>query len=134
MGGIYSLGFSESLTKLPSSFYTGRLNFTASPQRADELIALARKVVNDVKQAGITDKELQEAKNIWLTEYGQAKESASYWTDALAQVATDDQQYQRLLTETAIVNGISVSDVNQVARQWLGENEKIFKLTPPTKQ
>ncbi|WP_368876985.1 hypothetical protein, partial [Proteus mirabilis] len=65
---------------------------------------------------------------------GQAKESASYWTDALAQVATDDQQYQRLLTETAIVNGISVSDVNQVARQWLGENEKIFKLTPPTKQ
>lgn len=55
-------------------------------------------------------------------------------TDALAQVATDDQQYQRLLTETAIVNGISVSDVNQVARQWLGENEKIFKLTPPTKQ
>lgn len=133
-GGIYSLGFSESLTKLPSSFYTGRLNFTASPQRADELIALARKVVNDVKQTGITDKELQEAKNIWLTEYGQAKESASYWTDALAQVATDDQQYQRLLTETAIVNGISVSDVNQVARQWLGENEKIFKLTPPTKQ
>lgn len=39
-------------------------------------------------------------------------------------MATDDQQYQRLLTETAIVNGISVSDVNQVARQWLGENEK----------
>ncbi|RLR49004.1 peptidase M16, partial [Pseudomonas aeruginosa] len=87
-GGIYSLGFSEMLTKVPTSFYTARLNFTASPQRADELITLARNVVAEIKQSGITEKELKEAKNIWLTENGQISDSASYWTDALAQVAT----------------------------------------------
>ncbi|WP_368868684.1 M16 family metallopeptidase [Proteus penneri] len=133
-GGIYSLGFSEMLTKVPTSYYTGRLNFTASPERADELITLARKVVNEVKQSGITDKELQEAKNIWLTENSQVNDSASYWTEALAQVATDDQQYQRLLTDPAMIKTLTVNDINQVARQWLGENEKVFKLTPANKK
>ncbi|KLU17481.1 hypothetical protein ABE79_18550 [Proteus mirabilis] len=122
------------LTKVPTSYYTGRLNFTASPERADELITLARKVVNEVKQSGITEKELQEAKNIWLTENSQVNDSASYWTEALAQVATDDQQYQRLLTDPAIIKTLSVNDINQVARQWLGENEKVFKLTPATQK
>lgn len=133
-GGIYSLGFSEMLTKVPTSYYTGRLNFTSSPERADELIALARKVINELKQSGITDKELQEAKNIWLTENSQINNSASYWTDALAQVATDDKQYQRLLTDPSIINALSVQDINQVAHQWLGENEKVFKLTPPNQK
>ena len=90
--------------------------------------------MNEVKQSGITDKELQEAKNIWLTENSQVNDSASYWTEALAQVATDDQQYQRLLTDPAIIKTLSVNDINQVARQWLGENEKVFKLTPATQK
>ncbi|OAT26165.1 M16 family metallopeptidase [Proteus myxofaciens] len=133
-GGIYSLGFSEMLTKVPTSFYTARLNFTASPQRADELITLARNVITEIKQSGITEKELKEAKNIWFTENGQVRDSASYWTDALAQVATDDKQYQRLLNEPTIINALSVNDINQVAHQWLGNNEKVFKLTPPTQK
>lgn len=133
-GGIYALGFSQTLTKLPTSYYIGRLNFTTSPERTDELIALAQKVINEIKQSGVTEKELQEAKNIWLTEYKETVDSALYWTEALAQVATDDQQYQRLQAEAAIINVLSVQDINKIAHHWLGENEKVFKLIPPNKQ
>lgn len=128
--GIYSLSFSQMLTKLPSSYYSARLNFTAAPERADELIKIAQQTLEQIKQQGISEKELAEAKNIWLTEHGQAQDSAVYWAEALAQVATDDQQYQRLLQEPQLIQNINREQLNILARQWLGENEKIFKLTP----
>lgn len=39
---------------------------------------------------------MSEAKNMWLTENAQGTDSSGYWTEALAQIASDDGQYQRL--------------------------------------
>ncbi|WP_340615338.1 M16 family metallopeptidase [Xenorhabdus entomophaga] len=43
-GGVYALGFSQMLAKLPSPYYSARLNFTSAPERADE-IPPAKKVM-----------------------------------------------------------------------------------------
>lgn len=130
-GGVYALSFSGMLTKYPTSYYTGRLNFTTAPERADELVELARQTLTQVKQQGITAQELQEAKNIWLTENLPLRDSATYWAQALAQVATDDQNYTQLIQEPALVQKIDTVLLNKLAQQWLGEHEKLFKLTPP---
>lgn len=78
----------------------------------------------------MSEKELTEAKNIWLTENSQVTDSASYWTEALAQIASDDGQYQRLNQEQAIVRQLTVEDINRLARQYLGQNSKVFMMTP----
>lgn len=128
--GIYALGFSQMLAKKPQPYYLARLNFTTSPERAQEMTAIAQKTIAQIRQSGVSEKELTEAKNIWLTESSQVTDSASYWTEALAQIASDDGQYQRLNQEQAIVRQLTVEDINRLARQYLGQNSKVFMMTP----
>ncbi len=130
-GGIYALSFSEMLAKLPSSWYSARLNFTTAPARADEMVRLAQQVITTLRQHGVSERDLKEAKNTWQVEKQQAQQSASFWTDAIAQVATDDQDFSRLSHETEMLNALTVADINVVAARYLGQNEQIFKLTPP---
>ncbi|SUC34472.1 protease3 [Providencia rustigianii] len=128
--GIYALGFSQMLAKRPQPYYMGRLNFTTSPERASEMVQIAQKTVEKIRQSGVTEKELTEAKNIWLTENSQVTDSSSYWTEALAQVAADDKQFQRITQEQAIIEKLSIQDINQLTKQYLGQNQKVFMMTP----
>ncbi|EKT53628.1 M16 family metallopeptidase [Providencia sneebia] len=128
--GIYALGFSQMLAKKPQPYYYARLNFTTAPQRAEEMTQIAQKTIAQIQQSGINQKELTEAKNIWLTENAQVVDSSGYWTEALMQIASDDQQYQRLTQEPAIIRQLTVDDINRLAHQYLGQNPKIFMMTP----
>lgn len=128
--GVYALGFSQMLVKKPQPYYFARLNFTTSSQRAEEMHQIAQKTISQLRQSGINEKELTEAKNIWLTENGQVTDSSGYWTEALAQIEADDQQYQRLNQEPVIIRQLTVADINQITRQYLGQNEKVFMMTP----
>ncbi|MEQ4693936.1 M16 family metallopeptidase [Providencia manganoxydans] len=128
--GIYALGFSQMLAKKPQPYYFARLNFTTSPERADEMALIAQKTLQQLQASGISHKELTEAKNIWLTENKQVMDSSGYWTEALAQIAADDQLYQRLNQETTIVHQLQVEDINRIAHQYLGQNTKVFMMTP----
>ncbi len=128
--GIYALGFSQMLAKLPAPYYSARLNFTTSPERAKEMVALSQKAIEQLRQQGVTAKELDEAKNIWLTERNQITQSASYWTEALAQIAGDDQQFNRINNEPSYIQQITVDQVNNVIQKYLGKNEKVFLMSP----
>lgn len=128
--GIYALGFSQMLAKKPQPYYFARLNFTTSPERTEEMSQIAQKTINQLRHSGVNSKELTEAKNIWLTENAQITDSSGYWTEALAQVAADDQQYQRLNQERAIIQQLTVNDLNRIANQYLGQNPKVFTMTP----
>ncbi|TCT34886.1 zinc protease [Providencia alcalifaciens] len=128
--GIYALSFSQMLAKKPQPYYTGRLNFTTAPERASEMVTLAHNTVAQLRQTGVTEKELTEAKNIWLTENAQVTDSSSYWTEALAQVAADDGQYQRLTQERAVIESLTLPQINQLASKYLGQNQKVFMMTP----
>lgn len=128
--GIYALGFSQMLAKKPKPYYFARLNFTTSPQRADEMTQIAQRTIAQLHQSGVNEKELIEAKNIWLTENSQGTDSSGYWTEALAQVASDDKQYQRLNQEQTIVRQMKAEDINRLTRQYLGKNAKVFMMTP----
>ena len=128
--GIYALGFTQMLAKKPQPYYLARLNFTTSPDRAQEMTTLAQKTIEGIRQSGISEKELTEAKNIWLTENSQVTDSSGYWTEALAQIASDDGQYQRLNQEPAIIQQLTIEDINRLAHQYLGQNSKVFMMTP----
>lgn len=128
--GIYALSFSQMLAKKPQPYYTGRLNFTTAPERASEMVTLAHNTVAQLRQTGVTEKELAEAKNIWFTENAQVTDSSSYWTEALAQIAADDGQYQRLTQERAVIESLTLPQINQLAGKYLGQNQKVFMMTP----
>lgn len=130
-GGIYALSFSSMLAKLPSPYYSAWLNFTTDPQRAAEMTALSRNVLKTLKTDGVSDNALKEARANWLLEKQQVYQSAAFWTESLAQIAGDDNEFTRITAEEALVNQITAEDINRALSRYSGENEKLFMLTPP---
>ncbi|ELW9227226.1 insulinase family protein [Morganella morganii] len=130
-GGIYALSLSSMLAKLPSPYYSARLNFTTDPQRAAEMTALSRNVLKTLKTDGVSDNALKEARANWLLEKQQVYQSAAFWTESLAQIAGDDNEFTRITAEEALVNQITAEDINRALSRYSGENEKLFMLTPP---
>ena len=128
--GIYALSFSQMLAKRPTPYYFARLNFTTSPERSEELSHIAQKALQQIQQTGINEKELKEAINMWITEHAQGADSAGYWTEALAQIAADDGQYQQLNQEESIINQLTTQYINTLATKYLGRNQKVFVMTP----
>ncbi|MGH1594851.1 M16 family metallopeptidase [Yersinia proxima] len=128
--GIYTLGFSQLLAKLPQPYYLARLNFTSAPERSQEMVQMAQKVLQQIATAGVTQSELDKAKKAWWIEQDASRTSASYWTDALAQVASDDGNFALLAQEEQQVKAVTLEQVNALAAQWLGRNPKVFSLSP----
>ncbi|AJJ24323.1 M16 family metallopeptidase [Yersinia enterocolitica] len=128
--GIYTLGFSQLLAKLPQPYYLARLNFTSAPERSQEMAQMAQKVLQQIATAGVTQSELDKAKKAWWIEQDASRSSASYWTDALAQVASDDGNFALLAQEEQQVKAVTLEQVNVLAAKWLGRNPKVFSLSP----
>ncbi|MFJ1230224.1 M16 family metallopeptidase [Yersinia proxima] len=128
--GIYTLGFSQLLAKLPQPYYLARLNFTSAPERSQEMVQMAQKVLQQIATAGVTQSELDKAKKAWWIEQDASRTSASYWTDALAQVASDDGNFALLAQEEQQVKAVTLEQVNALVAQWLGRNPKVFSLSP----
>lgn len=130
-GGIYALSFSSMLAKLPAPYYSARLNFTTDPQRAAEMTTLSRHVLSTLKSQGVPEDALKEARANWLLEKQQVYQSAAFWTESLAQIAGDDNNFIRIIQEEALIKNITTDDLNQALSRYSGENEKVFMLTPP---
>lgn len=128
--GVYTLGFSQLLAKLPQPYYLARLNFTVAPQRAKELSDIALKVLHQTAREGVSQQELIKAKKAWRIEQQASQNSASYWTDTLAQVAADDGNFASLAQEDTLLEAVTVEQLNELAAQWIGKNAKVFTLSP----
>ncbi|MGJ7104293.1 hypothetical protein ABMZ77_16160 [Morganella morganii] len=95
------------------------------------MTVLSRNVLKTLKTNGVSDNALKEARANWLLEKQQVYQSAAFWTESLAQIAGDDNEFTRITAEEALVNQITAEDINRALSRYSGENEKLFMLTPP---
>ncbi|TDF81050.1 pitrilysin family protein [Pseudomonas sp. H9] len=128
--GVYTIGFSQLLTRLPSAYYLARLSFSASPERADALTADAQKVVAKLADHGISQGELQQARQAQLIELTQQRRSAIYWAEALAQVAMVDDDFSSIENAAQRLRDLELSSVNALCKALLGHHPKLFILAP----
>lgn len=128
--GTYTLGFAQMLTRIPQPYYLGRLNFSSAPQRADELAAMAMAVIEEVAGHGVSLAELQQARQALMLDQREQRRDSHYWTAALMQVAQVDGDFAGLADEPDRLRRLSLEQVNQVARQWMGRNAKVFIMQP----
>lgn len=128
--GVYTIVFSEQLIKRPTAYYLARLNFTTDPKRATQITELVNKTMDNIRHYGVSSEELAQAKQAWLVNHKQMVKSAQYWVNAIAQVATDDQDYDQLVNQPEYIKSIKLEKVNQLANQFIGKNIKQFRLLP----
>lgn len=82
LGLVYTIGYSFQTSKYEGMLYTAA---TLDPANIAEVERVVNEVLEDVKRGGFTDRELQKAKNIILTNYYQSMEQGLDIADNYAQ-------------------------------------------------
>ena len=131
--GVYVINMSQMLARDPAPYYLARLNFTSSPHRAHELAALASSVVSDLQQHGVTQAELNQAKNAWAVNQSQQDEYSDYWISAFSQDSFSTHPYQAVTQRVSMINDTTIKDIKQLAYILYGKHKKTFYLFPKTK-
>ncbi|MDC9596643.1 hypothetical protein [Xenorhabdus anantnagensis] len=104
----------------------GAINFTR-PSCTAEFHELAHQTLAQIQQGAITPAKLAKAKNIWSIEHQIQHQSAAYWSEALAQSASDDLQYQWVEAEIALIEAIMLAGIQRLAANILGKMRKCLK-------
>ena len=119
--GAYSPRVFSSVSKRPSRRYSLGVQFTADPKRVDELSMAVLDILKDVRNTGVSDEELQKAKEQLKSNFQEQLESNGYWAYLLEYyyALNQDEDPNNILNYSDVVDSISKEEVHQMAQRFI---------------
>ena len=130
ISGVYAVGMNQLLSKEPSSYYLGRINFTTAPERAEAVLARAKEAVEQFAREGLSPAELRQAKKIEKVNVSRNSSDAYYWCEALSLTDGKVEEIQNLATEAERIDDLSLEEVNEFIRSILSGEPSVYMLVP----
>lgn len=134
MGSVYGVNAGMGYTGFPEASFFGRISFTCEPSRKDEVINAVTKILNDIAENGVTERELEIAKNQQTLAYDNAGEENSYWANTISYDFIKGEPVLSIDETKALINGLTLRQVNSFAKEYM-KNMRIFiSVYNPAKQ
>lgn len=129
IGGVYSPFASNSSSQTYRDYGWMRAYLTVDPTKAGEISDVTVALADKIAAQGITDDELERAKLPIITAIKQSARTNSYWLDAVVNRAQEKPEVlDWARTRTSDFESITKTDVDQLAREYLGRN-RVFRVT-----
>ena len=117
--GVYGVGASGSISKIPYGWYTFRISFPCGPENVDKLVEASLKEVEKIIAHGPTEKDLAKVKENQILKTKQNLEQNNYWLSRLKNSDYSDMDLSELLKYEDKINGLTVERVQEVAKKYL---------------
>ena len=128
---IWAMQSSPLSIKNYGRFY---IEFGCDPEKIEEVLEAVTVEINDIKENGITKKELETAKKIILSDYEEAKETNDYWLGELEGITIFDYPAEDLLKFEERYNAVTAEEVEEAARAYLNEKNKVVLMGFPEEE
>jgi len=109
---------------------------TAQPKAGVDTLAVEKAIYEEldkVKESGITDQELEKAKNVELASFYRQMKSGSGRANAIGSYEVYFGDYHRLFDAADAYQRVTKEDVQRVARKHFGENNRTVATLVPDK-
>lgn len=128
--GVYVVSMNQLLNRDPKSYYLGRLNFTAAPERSQGLIIKAKATLERIRQKGFTVTNLRQSKKT-LRQMTRRQEMDTYYgNELLVQFVGDEKGWQKHLLARRTIQNVGLDEMNALVRDWWQEKPVVYQLTP----
>ncbi len=130
-GGTYSIGSRFWLNKIPDEDYLFAIQFSADPNRVDELINIVHEQIAKLKEngpaAGYVDK-VTEAQRLY---YRENLETNNWWDAEMEFIVSNDLDWKYTTEQNRWHDGLTAADIQKAANEYLGsENYAEIILLP----
>ncbi|WP_439505682.1 M16 family metallopeptidase [Sediminibacterium sp.] len=131
IGGIYGGGVGGSLNKYPYEGFTMVLQLPCGPENVEKLTIAANAEIEKIKQNGPEQKDLDKVKKSLLEKYAVNIKDNRYWSGVLQGIYFSNNDPNRFLNYTNIVNGISIEDIKNAANLVFENKNRINAVLFP---
>lgn len=131
--GVYGVGASGSLVKLPSERYAFNISFACAPKNVESLVAATTAEIAKVQNGEIDENEINKVKQTRLNRIEEAFKTNPYWMSVISANLTQGDKILTLEETKARTNAISKDDLQKAARKYLKPQQRLqFVLMPET--
>ncbi len=129
--GVYGVGANGSISKYPKPRYTFSISFPCGPENLDELVQATLEVVEQVKQDGITEEELNEVKEAQRINRQEGLKQNQYWLNTLQGTYYYQGDITNYYETEELMKALSTSDILQTAKKYLDTDNMIKIVLVP---
>ena len=131
--GVYGIGSSGSLSKLPVPRYQFRISYGTGSGRVEELATKTLAMVEELKKNGPDPKDLDKFKAEARRGLEVQQRENRYWLGKLAQAYENEENPKDILREGELINKVTVESVKAMAQKVFGPNFIKVVLMPEGK-
>jgi zinc protease len=131
MGGIYGGGIGTALAKRPYGNYQITASFPCGPENVDKLVAALFGIINDAKEKGIDQKDLDKVKETLRKQHDDRIKENDYWLDELSRSFIESYDPAWLLSYTAKVNAVTTAELQQIAKKYFNTSNYVKAVLNP---
>lgn len=131
--GVYGVGASGKLGKIPSGKYAFTIGFSCAPQNVEPLVAETTAVINRIQNGEIDESDINKIKQSRLVRLEENFKNNSYWTTAISDNLREGKEILTLEEAKARINAINKDDLQRAAQKYLKLSQRLqFVLMPET--
>lgn len=131
--GVYGVGVSGSVSKIPAKRYSFKIAFQCAPENVEKLVNRTMVEIKKVKESGaeLTDIEKFKAETKRQTET-QLRENG-FWLGYLQGQYQDNEDVKEVLKENELLKKVTVESTKMAAKKYFAENMIKVILLPEKK-
>ena len=134
-GGVYGVGVSGGLSRLPQGSFELSISFTCDPNRVDELIDETHKVINEFITKNVDEKHLISFKEASHKSRETNLKVNGFWQKHLNALEVYNGDVLSFAQYDALVDSMTLTDIQEAANSYLtSENSLKATLLPEDKK
>ncbi|UCH13496.1 MAG: insulinase family protein, partial [Bacteroidales bacterium] len=131
MSGIYGISTSSGINKIPYSHAYLQILFPCSPSNIDSLTNTALKEIIKIQEQGVSDEDLNKAKEIQRREIEENIKKNRYWLNSLRKCYLYGTDFSRFTDYDKRINAISSGELKRVANEYIDIDEYVKVVLLP---
>ena len=133
LGGVYGVSIYGGPSKLPEGKYSITISFNADPPRTEELIDAAYQVLDDVRENGVAQEDLDKVMETQRQQRKKSLEQNRYWHSGMIGSWINDTDLNDLTMESLEeqLSGLSTEDIEKAVGMYFNDAKRIQAVLMP---
>ncbi len=124
-GGVYGVGFSESISRYPKPKYSVTAQWGCAPDNVEKLSQTVFDVLSKIKKEGPTDIDMQKVTETMIRERETRVKENGYWLSALESAYFNGDKMMTSEEYISLIKSITKDDVKNLSNKYLEGKEYI---------
>ncbi len=129
--GVYGVGASAGMIRLPEEKYYFRIAFPCGPENVDDLVATTHEILKDIKANGVTEEDLNKVKQAQLKGLEEDLKQNNYWMNRLYSFYYYEDDLGDFMKSEERIANLTKEDLKLVANEFLNEKQYVEAILLP---